>query len=136
MQFMSICKVKADMLPPLDVIGLEPSDQALAMSHGGSGHHRQSSGAAPPPRQNPVSLGFNTSSNLGKPPAMANLSVKLTSEERFAVASGRLPSGSIPPNMQQFSHPSPMVRSTSQGGGSSIGSGRTCSMRGQKMEQP
>jgi translation initiation factor 4G len=141
MQFMSICKEKPDMLPPLDAIGLEPSDQAFAMSRGGSGRHRQSSGAAPP-RQNSVSLGFNTSSNLGKPPAisglpaMGNFGVKLSSEERFAVASGRLPSGSIPPNMQQFSRPSPMVRTTSQGGGSSIGSGRTRSMRGQKRNDP
>lgn len=37
---------------------------------------------------------------------------------------------------QQFNHPSPIVRSTSQGGGSSMGSSHTRSMRGQKRNDP
>jgi Eukaryotic translation initiation factor 4G1 len=63
MQFISICKEKPDMLPPLDAVGLKPSDQAFAMSRDGSGRHRQSSGTAPPPRQISFSLNFNTSHN-------------------------------------------------------------------------
>jgi hypothetical protein len=175
------------MLPPLDAINLEPADQAF-MSRGGSGRHRQSSGAAPP-HQNSVSLSFNTSSNLGKLPAMGNFGAKLSSEERFVVRDphdralppstfGHLrlrvyppspspswspkcqvpslpplnisklstrspslpsenpgPSGSIPSNMQQFSCPSPMVHSTSQGSGSSIGSGHAWQKTEPKAEK-
>jgi translation initiation factor 4G len=143
LQFMSICREKPDMLPPLDAIGLEPSDQTFAMHRTHSGRHRQPSSQPPTPRQPSVGLGFNTSGGFGKPSAIGNFtfsggSGKMSSEERFAAANtGRLPSGSIPPNMQQYSRPSQMVRSTSQGGpGSSMGSGRTRSRRGEKRNDP
>ncbi|KZT72244.1 eukaryotic initiation factor 4f subunit eIF4g, eIF4e-binding domain-containing protein [Daedalea quercina L-15889] len=48
MQFMKICKDKPDNLPPLDAIGLEPSEQGtgIPMSRGGS--QRRSSTAMGP----------------------------------------------------------------------------------------
>ena len=58
------------MLPPLDAVGLEPSDQAsLGKTHGGSGRHCQSSGVAAPSQQASVRLGFGPSSDpVSSPP--------------------------------------------------------------------
>ena len=97
LQFMSICKEKPDNLPPLDAIGLEPSDQSTYnMARGGSGR-RPPSGMVTPggaSRQGSVGLGFLPSSigksGPGSSFAMGQFSTsKLTSEERFAMASRR-----------------------------------------------
>jgi translation initiation factor 4G len=143
---MSICKEKPDMLPPLDAIGLEPTDQAsLSMSRGGSGRHRQGSGAAPPSRQPSVGLGF--SSGFGKPGSTNPFSImgnfatpgasKLNSDERFNLAtSGRAASVSGGPGMP-FGRPSQMQRTASQGGpgGVPMSSNRTRSKRGEKRPE-
>jgi len=60
---MSICKEKPDNLPPLDVIGLEPSDQSsYNMTRGGSGRRQASNSmasvASPPSRQASTGLDF------------------------------------------------------------------------------
>lgn len=134
LQFMSICKEKPDMLPPLDAIGLEPTDQlSLSMSRGGSGRHRQGSGAVAPARQASVGLGLG---GFGKPGSsnftMGNFAPpsKLSSDERFNLStSGRAASvsgASVP-----FGRPSPMQRTVSQGGPGGVPvSGRTRSRRG------
>jgi translation initiation factor 4G len=147
LQFMSICKEKPDMLPPLDAIGLEPSDQAL--SRGGSGRHRQSStsGGQPQPsaRQPPVGLGFNAPSfaksgapnpfNMGNMGNFATMGTKLSSEERFAIANnGRSASVGGSAGLPFGRPAAPMVRTTSQGGPGgtpgSMPSNRTRSKRG------
>ncbi|KAL7277802.1 hypothetical protein ACG7TL_008746 [Trametes sanguinea] len=139
LQFMAICKEKPDSLPPLDAIGLEPVDQ-FAITRGGShgSHIRRSSSAMPPPssntpRQASVGLGisgFNKPSvnpfNMGQ-----FSSTPKTSEDRF-MASNRSTSMSGPAGMP-FGRPSPMVRSSSQGGPG--GSGRTRSQRGGKRDE-
>lgn len=122
------------MLPPLDAIGLEPTDQ-LSMSRGGSGRHRQGSGAAAPSRQASVGLGFSAG-GFGKP-GSSNFSMgnfappsKLSSDERFNLStSGRATSvsgASVP-----FPRPSTMQRTASQGGPGGVPvPGRTRSRRG------
>lgn len=60
-----ICAEENECLGNIDLF-LEPSDQAFAMSRGGSGRHRQPSGAAPP-RQNSISLSSSTSSTNRHP---------------------------------------------------------------------
>ncbi|KII95639.1 hypothetical protein PLICRDRAFT_48580 [Plicaturopsis crispa FD-325 SS-3] len=146
LQFMSICKEKPDMLPPLDAIGLEPSDQPnFPMSRGGSGRHRQSSNAMPPPpsRQNSIGLGIIGSGSFGKagasnPFTMGNFGTpggKMSSEERFALANnGRVASVGGPGQMPYGRPSAPMVRSASQGGAGSMpaNSNRTRSKRGEK----
>ncbi|KAI0776258.1 hypothetical protein BD413DRAFT_470231 [Trametes elegans] len=139
LQFMAVCKEKPDSLPPLDAIGLEPVDQSFALTRGGSHGRRASSTAMPPPssttpRQASVGLGI---SGFAKPNVnpftMGQFSTpKMSSEERFA-ASNRSASMSGPAGMP-FGRPSPMVRSSSQGGPS--GSGRTRSQRGGNRRDP
>ncbi|KAI0669667.1 hypothetical protein C8Q78DRAFT_1041469 [Trametes maxima] len=139
LQFMAVCKEKPDSLPPLDAIGLEPADQSFAITRGGShGPRRSSSTAMPPPssttpRQASVGLGisgFNKPSS--NPFTMGQFATpKMSSEERFA-ASNRSTSMSGPPGMP-FGRPTPMVRSSSQGGPG--GSGRTRSQRGGKRDK-
>jgi translation initiation factor 4G len=141
MQFMKICTVKPDMLPPLDAIGLDPADQCHGMGRGGA-PGRRPTGATPPlsSRNSQTGLGINPPAGFGAKPGpgsgfnMENFQTqqKLYSEERF-VNSTRNPSTSgVPPNMQRFPG-SPMARTASQGGPGSIsGSGRTRSLRGQK----
>jgi translation initiation factor 4G len=134
---MSICKEKPEMLPPLDAIGLEPTDQ-LSMSRGGSGRHRQSSGASVPSRQASVGLGFSAGGfgkagasnfNMGSfaPPS------KLSSDERFNLSTtGR--AASVSGATLPFNRPSTMQRTASQGGpgGVPMSSNRVRSKRGEK----
>lgn len=142
---MSVCKEKPDNLPPLDAIGLEPTDQAsLTLSRGGSGRHRQGSGAVQPSRQPSVGLGFS-SSGFGKPGStnpfsMGNFATpgasKLNSDERFNLAtSGR--AASVSGAAIPFGRPSQMQRTASQGGpgGVPIPSNRTRSKRGEKRNE-
>ena len=59
---MAVCKDKPDNLPPLDAIGLEPTDQNYTLTRGGSGRRQSSaSGMGPPstPRQASVGLGIS-----------------------------------------------------------------------------
>ncbi|EPT00387.1 hypothetical protein FOMPIDRAFT_1146531 [Fomitopsis schrenkii] len=142
MQFMKICKDKPDNLPPLDAIGLEPSEQGPAvhqMSRGGS--QRRSSAAMGPPSQGPPRQGLGLGlSNLNGPTGNFNMgrfatSTK-TSEERFKESqmgrSASMTGGPSGVGMAPFpsGRPSPMVRSSSQGGPSAMGSKRTRSKRG------
>ncbi|RPD57735.1 hypothetical protein L227DRAFT_551661 [Lentinus tigrinus ALCF2SS1-6] len=134
LQFMAVCKEKPDSLPPLDAIGLEPVDQSFAMTRGGSHGRRSSSSTMPPPsRQGSVGLGI---SGFNKPAVnpftMGQFSTpKMSSEERFA-QSNRSASMSGGPAGMPFGRPSPMVRSSSQGGAGHSNSGRTRSQRGNK----
>ena len=129
---MNICKEKPDNLPPLDVIGLEPTDTSHTMSRGGSGRNRNPSSLSMPPnsRSASIGLGFISSPMAGKSAGsgfqMGQFSTsagKLSSEERFAASSGRSvsvtgPLGGRPPTM---------VRTISQSG---TGRERTRSKRG------
>ncbi|KAH9912513.1 armadillo-type protein [Fomitopsis serialis] len=140
MQFMKICKDKPDNLPPLDAIGLEPSEQGagVPMSRGGS-QRRSASAMGPPPPNSARQLQGLGLSNLNGPSGsftmgkFATPGIK-TSEDRFKEASmGRSASmAGGPPGvgMQFGGRPSPMVRSSSQGGPSAMGSKRTRSKRG------
>ncbi|CDO68855.1 hypothetical protein BN946_scf185035.g8 [Trametes cinnabarina] len=140
LQFMAICKEKPDSLPPLDAIGLEPVDQSFAITRGGShGHGRRPSAAAMPPpsstnpRQASIGLGI---SGFNKPSVnpftMGQFSsAPKTSDLRFE-ASNRSASISGPTGLP-FGRPSPMVRSSSQGGPGS--NGRTRSQRGGKRDK-
>ncbi|KAH8106471.1 armadillo-type protein [Phellopilus nigrolimitatus] len=139
MQFMSVCKEKPDNLPPLEAIGLEPSDQAHSMGRGGSGRRGVSGGMGPPSstaaRQASVGLGIGSLNGFGKSASgfatMGNFSApgKLSSEERFM----RSTSMGGPPGGPPFTggRSSPMVRSSSQGGPSAIGAGPLGSKRGE-----
>ncbi|KAM5542985.1 hypothetical protein V8D89_003369 [Ganoderma adspersum] len=140
LQFMAVCKEKPDSLPPLDAIGLEPAEQNFPMSRGGSHGRRSSSNAMPPPsRQASVGLGI---SGFNKPAVnpftmgqFSTPSQKMTSDDRFA-ASSRSTSMSSGPAGIPFGRPSPMVRSSSQGGpGAHPSSGRTRSQRGGKRDK-
>ncbi|KIJ65955.1 hypothetical protein HYDPIDRAFT_151661 [Hydnomerulius pinastri MD-312] len=143
MQFMLLCKEKPPMLPPLDILGIEPVDQSsFSMSRGGSGRHRQPSGAMTPSsaRQSSIGLGIGFGGKPAPPPnpfAMGQFSTptsKLTSEERFMLSSGaRSASVGSGPAGLQFGR-TPMTRTPSQGGpgGHPMGSNRTRSKRGEK----
>ncbi|KAF9012539.1 hypothetical protein BDQ17DRAFT_1271720 [Cyathus striatus] len=139
LQFMNICKEKPDMLPPLDVLGLEPVDPAQhAMSRTSSGRGPKGSG---PQRQPSLGLGFGPSTGFGKPGStnpfsMGNfgtMGAKLSSDERFALATGRSASVSAAAGLP-FNRPQTMIRTPSQGGpgGPQIPSNRTRSKRGEK----
>ncbi|TFY58487.1 hypothetical protein EVJ58_g6384 [Rhodofomes roseus] len=146
MQFMKICKDKPDNLPPLDAIGLEPSEQGagVPMSRGGS--QRRSSAAMGPPPPNSArqlqGLGLSNFSGQGGNFTMGKFATQnpKTSEERFKEASmGRSASmtGAPPGVAIPFgARPSPMVRSSSQGGPSAMGSKRTRSKRGVDRGEP
>ncbi|THV06205.1 hypothetical protein K435DRAFT_711730 [Dendrothele bispora CBS 962.96] len=138
LQFMSICKEKPDMLPPLDAIGLEPADQSsFSMGRGGSGPgmRRQASGAG-----KGVGLGF-PGSGFGKagPPnpfmgGMGNFTTPpKTSEERFQLANGGRPI-SVSSSMQFTpNRPGQLTRSASHGG-PGMENRRTRSKRGDKRD--
>lgn len=139
---MAICKEKPDSLPPLDAIGLEPSDQSYPMSRGGSGRRTSSAGMPPPPStaaRQAVGLGISgfqkPTSNPFTMGQFATQNTKMTSDERFAMSSNRSTSmsGNGPAGLP-FGRPSPMVRSSSQGGpgGAPVGSNRKRSQRGVK----
>jgi translation initiation factor 4G len=133
LQFMNICKEKPDHLPPLDVIGLEPSDTSHTMSRGGSGRNRSSNSLSMPSntRSPSIGLGFLPGS-MGKASGsgfqMGQFSTsasKMSSEERFLAASaGRSVSVTGGP---LGSRPPAMVRTISQSG---TGRDRTRSKRG------
>ncbi|KAI5116077.1 hypothetical protein M0805_003834 [Coniferiporia weirii] len=144
LQFMSVCKEKPDNLPPLEAIGLEPSDQSHSMGRGGSGRRGVSGGMGPPmstaARQASVGLGLGGLNGFGKSAssfaAMGSFSApnKLSSEERFNRSSSM--SGGPGGFGIASGRSSPMVRSSSQGGPGSMGSGpmgnkRTRSKRGE-----
>ncbi|KDR75692.1 hypothetical protein GALMADRAFT_248310 [Galerina marginata CBS 339.88] len=143
LQFMSICKEKPAMLPPLDAIGLEPADQsAHGITRGGSGRHRQGSGAAPPSRQGSIGLGFSPAT-FGKgainPFSMGNFGTagasKLSSEDRFAMSAtgNRAVSVAGPGGIQYPNRPAAVTRTVSQGGpGGQPLRDRTRSKRGEK----
>ncbi|KAI0302331.1 hypothetical protein B0F90DRAFT_1627403 [Multifurca ochricompacta] len=134
LQFMNICKEKPDNLPPLDVIGLEPSDTSHTMSRGGSGRSRTSNSMSMPgnTRSASIGLGFLPGSmgkSAGSGFQMGQFSTsasKMSSEERFhAASSGRSASVSGGP---LIGRPPAMVRTISQGGTGSRD--RTRSKRG------
>ncbi|KAL0578928.1 hypothetical protein V5O48_003076 [Marasmius crinis-equi] len=80
LQFMSICKEKPDMLPPLDAIGLKPAgNSSFGLSRGGSGHRRINPSATPS-YQPSLRLGFGRSEPES---SFGGRGAKLTSEERF-----------------------------------------------------
>lgn len=81
------------MLPPLDGIGLEPTDQNFSMARTHSGRHPQPTFEPPTPRQASIGLGFNTTDGFSKPYAIGNYSftagtAKMSSDDSFAAASG------------------------------------------------
>lgn len=135
LQFMTICKEKPDNLPPLEAIGLEPSDQHQ-MGRTGSGRRGVSGGmgGGSASRQNSVGLGLGSINGFGKQPpgfsGMGNFAApgKLSSEERFLRSTSmggglggmQFPGGRAPP----------ITRSSSQGGAGGMGSKRTRSKRG------
>jgi translation initiation factor 4G len=137
---MALCKEKPDSLPPLDAIGLEPSDQTYPMSRGGSGRRQSSVSMGPPssnaPRQASHGLGISMG---GKTPGNFTMgqfstpSAKMSSDERFAMSS-RSASMSGGPGGLPFPRPAPLSRSSSQGGPGAVpmGSNRTRSKRGEK----
>ena len=130
---MAVCKEKPDSLPPLDAIGLEPSDQHFAMSRGGSGRRQASMSGMPPPSSTArqgggVGLGISGFKQSGF--TMGQFATPKSSEERFARSS----SVSGGPAGLPFGRPVPLSRSSSQGGpgGVPMGSNRTRSKRGEK----
>ena len=130
LQFMNICKEKPDNLPPLDVIGLEPSDTSHTMSRGGSGRNRASNSTTAPARAASIGLGFIPGSmgkNAGTAFPMGQFSTsasKMSSEERFMASSG---SRSASVSSGPLGRPPVMVRTISQGG---TGRDRTRQKRG------
>ena len=61
---MAICREKPDSLPPLDAIGLEPSDMVNMVRGGSYGHRPRSGGMGPPAARQPsVGLGFEGVNN-------------------------------------------------------------------------
>ncbi|EIM85126.1 uncharacterized protein STEHIDRAFT_81994 [Stereum hirsutum FP-91666 SS1] len=128
LQFMAVCKEKPDNLPPLDAIGLEPSDQTssgFSMTRGGSG--RRNSGMVTPSgsvsRNASIGLGFVPSS-MGKSSGFAMgqfATTAKTSEERFALANGPSRSTSLAGSALSGiamggGRGPPMSRTNSQGG--------------------
>jgi len=133
LQFMNICKEKPDNLPPLDVIGLEPTDTSHTMSRGGSGRNRATSGMSMPANARSASIGLGfIPGSMGKSAGsgfqMGQFSTsasKMSSEERFLASNaGRSASVSGGP---LGSRPPAMVRTISQSG---TGRDRTRSKRG------
>ncbi|VDC02695.1 unnamed protein product [Peniophora sp. CBMAI 1063] len=114
LQFMAVCKDKPDNLPPLDAIGLEPSDQAFSMARGGSGR-RASGMQTPSSRSNPIGLGFGPigKAGMGNFAMPAGAASKLSSEERFAMASRSASTSGA--GMPRAGAP-PLSRTSSQGG--------------------
>ncbi|VDB91202.1 unnamed protein product [Peniophora sp. CBMAI 1063] len=114
LQFMAVCKDKPDNLPPLDAIGLEPSDQAFSMARGGSGR-RASGMQTPSSRSNPIGLGFGPigKAGMGNFAMPAGAASKLSSEERFAMASR--PASTSGAGMPRAGAP-PLARISNEGG--------------------
>lgn len=140
LQFMSICKEKPDMLPPLDAIGIGPVDQSSmtrTTSRGGTHRSGRTPSISGPAAGNnsPGFPGFGTKvpstfsgmGNFGSGPK--------SSQERFEMATGardRVPSNA---SASAFGgRPTPMIRTTSQSG-SQLGSKRTRSKRGETRDK-
>jgi len=130
---MNICKEKPDNLPPLDVIGLEPTDTSHTMSRGGSGRNRNPNSLSMPPNPRSASIGLGfISPSMGKSGGsgfqMGQFSTsagKMSSEERFlAATTGRSVSVT---SSSLGGRPPTMVRTISQSG---TGRDRTRSKRG------
>ncbi|KAK7057588.1 hypothetical protein R3P38DRAFT_2598969 [Favolaschia claudopus] len=142
LQFMSVCKEKPDSLPPLDAIGIGPVDQHT-MSRTGSrgGTHR----SARTPSISGPSGGNNGGGFPGFGPkaipsgGMGNFvpGPKLTSQERFEMATGVRSASVSAMGGSPFNRMPPMTRSTSQSGvGSGLGgSKRTRSKRGEARDK-
>lgn len=133
LQFMNICKEKPDHLPPLDVIGLEPTDTSHTMSRGGSGRNRATSSMSMPANARSASIGLGfIPGSMGKSAGsgfqMGQFSTsasKMSSEERF-LASNAGRSASVSGGPLGSRQPA-MVRTISQSG---TGRDRTRSKRG------
>ncbi|KAH8087801.1 armadillo-type protein [Cristinia sonorae] len=112
LQFMDVCKDKPDNLPPLEILGLQPESYQIA--RGGSNRRQPSiSGSMGPPSS--TSRGQAAVSGLG----ISGIPPKAGSGFNM---------GGMP-----FGRPTPMVRSSSQGGPGASGMGhRTRSKRGEK----
>ncbi|KAJ7030060.1 hypothetical protein C8F04DRAFT_1398149 [Mycena alexandri] len=139
LQFMSICKEKPDMLPPLDAIGIGPVDQnSMSRTTSRGGTHRPgrtpSISNAPGANNSPGFPGFNAKA---APFGMGNFGTgtgaKLSSEERYNNSLRAASGSAIPP----FGRPAPMTRTSSQPGVSSglSGSKRTRSRRGETRDK-
>jgi len=122
LQFMNICKEKPDDLPPLDLIGLDPTDKSRTMSRGGLGRNRSSNSLSMPPDTQSASFGLgfispsmDKSAGSGFQTGQFSTSVsKMSSEERFLAASaGRSVSVADDP---LESHPPEMVCTIGQNG--------------------
>ncbi|KAJ7821115.1 hypothetical protein B0H14DRAFT_2832192 [Mycena olivaceomarginata] len=138
LQFMSICKEKPDMLPPLDAIGIGPVDQnSMTRTNSRGGTHRAArtpSISGPPGGNN--SIGFP---GFGGPKAAVSGAMgnfvpgPKSSQERFELASGNR-SVSVSGIGSPFNRmPPPMTRTVSQG--SQLGSKRTRSKRGEARDK-
>jgi len=144
---MQVCREKPPHLPALDILGLEPVDQAsYTMARGGSGRHRQASAgvSVSGPRSASIGLGVGGGFKPSAPPnpfQMGQFSTpgnKLTSEERFLISTGARSAsvGSGPTAAALLNRPA-MTRTPSQGGpGHPMGSNRTRSKRGEKRNDP
>lgn len=133
---MAICKERPDSLPPLDAIGLEPSEQSYALARGGSGRRQQGNMGPPPSRQPSIGLGFKggigNSFNMGQFSTPGNKTNN--NDDRYGMSSRSASMSGGPPGFP-LGRPSPMVRSTSQGG-PGMPSHRTRSKRGEKRGDP
>ena len=143
---MQVCKEKPPHLPALDILGLEPVDQAsYTMTRGGSGRHRQASAGVSMsgPRSASIGLGVGGGFKPGAPPNPFQMgqfstppSSKLTSEERFMILSGARSAsvGSGGPTAAALLNRPTMIPTLGQGRLShSIGCSGTGSKRGEKL---
>ncbi|KAJ7188714.1 hypothetical protein C8R46DRAFT_1171656 [Mycena filopes] len=139
LQFMSICKEKPDMLPPLDAIGIGPVDQnSMTRTTSRGGTHRPgrtpSISNAPGANNAPGFPGFNAKAPFSSMGQFGS-GPKLSSEERYNNSLRAASGSAIPP----FGRPAPMTRTSSQPGVSSglsgSKSGRTRSKRGETRDK-
>lgn len=137
LQFMAICKERPDSLPPLDAIGIEPSEQTYAMARGGSARRPQSGMGPPASRQASIGLGFKPINNAGSFNMGQFATPGNKTDDRFGMSSRSTSmSGGAGPAGFPLGRPSPMVRSSSQGGPGGMPSHRTRSKRGEKRGDP
>ncbi|KAG8901878.1 hypothetical protein FRB99_005018, partial [Tulasnella sp. 403] len=153
LQFMSICKDKPDNLPPLDALGIEREENGGSQfGSTGRSNRRPMSNMGPPSSTRSASIGLGLNNMPFSGPGKGNpftggmgafqTARSTTSEERFAASrSTSTSSGFVP-------RPSPMSRSSSQGGvgGHPMGpnavpqspresAGRTRSQRGRQRNE-
>jgi translation initiation factor 4G len=133
MQFMSICKEKPDMLPPLDAIGLEPVDPSnFSMQRGGSGRRASTMSRPDMNRQPSVGLGINAPFNRPTMGQFGTGNTAKTSAERFTESQLRTP---VTGPGAKFPPGAPMLRTASGSGNDRRGDGRSRSSRGSKRGQ-